>query len=187
MVNGVLYTTAGIAPRGGGARCRDRRNAVDVPRGRGQARRAAPRKLSGRGLAYWTDGKEARIVYVTPGYQLIALDAKTGGRVPGFGKTGIVDLKLENDQAVDLDTGEIGLHAAPIIARDVDRHRRRAPAGGAPKSRRNEKGYIRGYDARTGKRLWIFHTIPLRRRVRRRHLGERVVRRTPATPACGRR
>ena len=39
---------------------------------------AAPRQLSGRGLAYWTDGREERIVYVTPGYQLVALDAKTG-------------------------------------------------------------------------------------------------------------
>ena len=39
---------------------------------------AAPRQLSGRGLAYWTDGREERILYVTPGYRLIALDAKTG-------------------------------------------------------------------------------------------------------------
>ena len=43
---------------------------------------AAPRQLSGRGLAYWTDGKEERILYVTPGYRLIALDAKTGRRDP---------------------------------------------------------------------------------------------------------
>ena len=40
-----------------------------------QARRAC---LSGRGLAYWTDGREERILYVTPGYRLIALNAKTG-------------------------------------------------------------------------------------------------------------
>ena len=38
----------------------------------------APRQLSGRGLAYWSDGRSARIIYVTPGYHLIALDAKTG-------------------------------------------------------------------------------------------------------------
>ena len=48
---------------------------------------SAPRQLSGRGLAYWTDGKEERILYVTPGYRLIALDAKTGAPVPSFGKT----------------------------------------------------------------------------------------------------
>ncbi len=45
---------------------------------------AAPRRLSGRGLAYWTDGREDRILYVTPGYRLIALDAKTGASVAGF-------------------------------------------------------------------------------------------------------
>ncbi len=44
---------------------------------------AGPRQLSGRGLAYWTDGKEERILYVTPGYRLVALNAKTGMRVPG--------------------------------------------------------------------------------------------------------
>src|SRR5262245_4949725 len=47
---------------------------------------AAPRQLSGRGLSYWTDGKEERILYVTTGYRLVALDAKTGQRAPGFGR-----------------------------------------------------------------------------------------------------
>ena len=53
----------------------------------GKRGEAAPRQLSGRGLAYWTDGKEERIVYVTPGYQLVALDAKTGARVPASART----------------------------------------------------------------------------------------------------
>ena len=55
----------------------------------------APRQLSGRGLAYWTDGRgDDRILYVTPGYRLIALDAKTGQPVKTFGKDGVVDLKV---------------------------------------------------------------------------------------------
>jgi quinoprotein glucose dehydrogenase len=116
--------------------------------------------LSGRGLAYWSDGTEERIVYVTPGYQMIALNAKTGRPVPGFGKNGVVDLKLDADQDMDLITGEMGLHAAPVVARNVivvgSAHRE----GSAPRSRRNEKGAARGYDVRTGKRLWIFRTIP---------------------------
>src|SRR5438132_10907507 len=58
----------------------------------------APRQLSGRGLAYWTDGREERILYVTPGYRLLALDAKTGQPVAGFGSNGIVDLKQDFDQ-----------------------------------------------------------------------------------------
>jgi glucose dehydrogenase len=70
----------------------------------------------GRGLSYWSDGKEERIIYVTAGYQMIALDAKTGQRVKNFGTDGIVDLKLGLDQeGLDLTTAEIGLHAAPII------------------------------------------------------------------------
>ncbi len=162
LVNGVLYATAGS---------RRAVVALDAATGEmlwmhredeGKRGAAAPRQLSGRGLAYWTNGKEGRIVYVTPGYQMIALDAKTGARVAAFGKNGVVDLKLEDDQPVDLETGEIGLHAAPIIAKDVIVVGAAHLPGDLPKSRKHEKGYVRGYDARTGKRLWIFHTIPLR-------------------------
>ncbi|PYR70584.1 MAG: quinoprotein glucose dehydrogenase, partial [Acidobacteria bacterium] len=122
---------------------------------------AAPRQLSGRGLSYWTDGREERILYVTPGYQLIALNAKTGQRIPNFGKDGIVDLKLEDDQQMDLVTGEVGLHAAPVIAGDTIIVGAAHMSGSAPpKGMKNEKGYVRGFDVKTGKRLWIFHTIP---------------------------
>src|SRR5487761_2133365 len=61
---------------------------------------AAPRQLSGRGLSYWTDGKDARILYVTPGYRLICLDAKNGQSIASFGSNGAVDLKLEDDQTI---------------------------------------------------------------------------------------
>jgi quinoprotein glucose dehydrogenase len=160
VANGILYTTAGT-----------RRAVVALDAGTGEMKwmfsldegkrgEAAPRRLSGRGLSYWTDGREERIIYVTPGYQMIALNAATGRPVPTFGKDGIVDLKLEDDQVMDLVNGEIGLHEAPIIVNDVVVIGAAHLPGGAPKSRRNEKGYVRGYDARTGKRLWIFHTIP---------------------------
>ena len=160
MAGGVLYSTAGS---------RRAVVALDAATGEmlwmhslneGRRGEAAPRQLSGRGLAYWSSGAESRILYVTPGYQLVALDAKTGVRVPGFGRQGLVDLKLDNDQAVDPITGEIGLHAAPVIAGDVVIVGAAHLPGGVPKSRANEKGYVRGFDARTGKRLWIFHTIP---------------------------
>ena len=120
----------------------------------------APRQLSGHGVAYWTDGKEERILYVTPGYRLIALNAKTGQPIPGFGKNGVVDLKLDDDQDIDLTTGEVGLHSTPLVAKDVVIVGAAHLSGGDPKSRRNVKGYVRGFDVRTGKRLWIFHTIP---------------------------
>jgi quinoprotein glucose dehydrogenase len=122
---------------------------------------SAPRQLSGRGLAYWSDGQDARIVYVTPGYQMVALDAKTGIRVPSFGQNGIVDLKLDHDQEMDLVTGEVGLHAAPVIAGDVVVIGAAHLPGSTPKRQNNEKGYVRGFDVRTGERLWIFHTIPM--------------------------
>jgi len=52
----------------------------------------APRQFAGRGLAYWTDGKEERVIVVTPGYHMASLDAKNGIPDPGFGKNGVVDL-----------------------------------------------------------------------------------------------
>ena len=161
MVNGKLYLTAG-----------SRRAAVALDAGTGEllwkynideGRRGAtaPRQQSGRGLAWWSDGQEERIVYVTPGYQMIALDAKTGQPIPGFGRDGRVDLRAlaELDQDIDIETADIGLASAPIIVDDViiigSAHR---PSTTARKS--NVKGAIRGYDVRTGKRLWIFRTIP---------------------------
>ncbi|MGE3955705.1 MAG: pyrroloquinoline quinone-dependent dehydrogenase [Vicinamibacterales bacterium] len=124
---------------------------------RGQA---APRQLSGRGLSYWTDGREERIVYVTPGYRMVALDAKTGELVRSFGTGGIVDLKQDFDQAIDLTTAPVGLHATPKIANDVIVVGAAFETGANPRSRENIKGYVRGFDVRTGKRLWTFHTIP---------------------------
>jgi len=52
----------------------------------------APRQFAGRGLAYWTDGHNERVIVVTPGYHLASLDAKTGAPDPHFGKNGVVDL-----------------------------------------------------------------------------------------------
>ncbi len=160
MANGVVYSTAGT---------RRAVVALDAATGEllwvhgeheGARGQAAPRQLSGRGLAYWTDGREERILYVTPGYRLIALDAKTGNLVPAFGQSGIVDLKLEDDQEIDLVTGEVGLHATPVVANDVVIVGAAHRPGGTPKSKTNVKGFVRGFDVRTGKRLWIFHTIP---------------------------
>ena len=124
---------------------------------------AAPRQLSGRGPAYWSDGKDARIVYVTPGYQLICLDAKTGQRVAGWGtNNGAVDLKADDTQKIlpDLTTGEIGWQSAPTVAGDVVLVGSAFREGFTPTSFRNNKGSARGYDMRTGKKLWQFNTIP---------------------------
>jgi quinoprotein glucose dehydrogenase len=162
MVDGVLYTTGGtgravvaLDATTGSVRWIHRED--EGPRGA-----AAPRPLSGRGLAYWTDGRDERILYVTPGYRLVALDAKSGATIPNFGTNGSVDLKTDIDQTIlpDLVTGEIGFQGAPVIGRDVAVIGAAFREGTAPRSFRNNKGYVRGYDVRTGKRLWTFHTIP---------------------------
>src|SRR5580692_9483508 len=126
MVNGVVYATAG-----------SRRAAIALDAATGELLwvhgehetdrgAASVRQLSGRGLAYWSDGKQERILYTTPGYRLICLDAKTGMMVAGFGKNGVVDLKEDFDQQIStwtdknewvpsLTTGEVGIQSAPII------------------------------------------------------------------------
>src|SRR5207247_802825 len=95
MVKGVIYATAGT-----------RRSvvALDGKTGEviwvhslreGMRAAIAPRQLSGRGVSYWTDGRgDERILYVTTGYRLVALNAKNGAMIPSFGKDGVVDLKV---------------------------------------------------------------------------------------------
>jgi len=122
----------------------------------------SPRRLSGRGVGYWTDGNAERIIYVTIGYRMISLDARTGLRDPGFGEGGIVDLKQNDDQELDLATADIGLHSAPTIARNVVIIGAAHTAGNTPDVKDNAKGYVRGFDVKTGKRLWIFHNIPMK-------------------------
>jgi quinoprotein glucose dehydrogenase len=161
-VNNTLYTTAGT---------RRAVVALDPATGEmlwmyseneGARGSAGARQGAGRGLSWWSnaDGSDQRIIYVTPGYRMIALDARTGRVVPSFGDNGVVDLKENFDQDVDPDGGNIGLNSTPLVVGDVvvvgAAHR---PAG-SPDSTWDVRGYVRGYDARTGERLWIFHTIP---------------------------
>ena len=158
--NGVLYSTGGS---------RRAVFALDAASGEmlwvyglneGLRGQNAPRRLSGRGLAYWSDGTEERILYVTPGYRLIALDAASGRPVAEFGNDGIVDLKLDFDQTLDLETAEVGLNAAPTVVDDIVIVGAAHLGGAAPATRSNVKGYVRGFDVRSGERRWIFHTIP---------------------------
>src|SRR5262245_29561760 len=118
MIKGVLYTTAGT-----------RRSviAIDAKSGEliwshslreGARATHSPRQLSGRGLSYWTDGAgDERLIHVTTGYRLVQLNAKTGALVTSFANNGILDLKVGvvkgNEQQIDLETGEIGVHTAP--------------------------------------------------------------------------
>jgi quinoprotein glucose dehydrogenase len=165
VVNGVLYATAGT-----------RRSVIALDAATGEllwvhrypegARGAhAPRQLSGRGLAYWTDGRaDRRILYVTPGYRLVALDAATGQPVRSFGKDGVVDLKvgvvIGTGQQIDLETGEIGVHSTPTVVNDVILIGSAMKEGMTVRTHNNTKGLARAFDARTGRLIWTFHTIP---------------------------
>ncbi len=170
MVGGKLYATGG----GGNRRAIV---AIDAKTGEllwkhgideGARADAAPRKLSGRGLAYWTDGRgEERILYVTIGYRLVALNAKTGQPIPTFGKEGIVDLKVGvmthasgKPEQIDLEKGEIGLHAAPTVAGDAIIVGSAFSEGLNYSSRSNTRGLARAFDVRSGKQLWKFDPFP---------------------------
>ncbi len=157
-VNGVLYTTAGT-----------RRDAVAIDGLTGETlwmfrfeeglRGDRAVRPQNRGLTYWTDGTEERILMISPGYQLIELDAKTGRIIEGFGEQGVVDLTKNLDRDV-VEPGQIGSSSPAIVINDVVIMGAALQAGTAPPSMKNVPGYIRGYDVRTGKLLWTFRTIP---------------------------
>ena len=159
MIGGVLYTTAGW-----------RRNVVAIDGATGEtlwmyrydegARGdvAPVRASSGRGVAYWTDGgDDARVIHVTKGYHLVALNATTGQPIPTFGQEGAVDLYDGLDRPRPED-GQIGLNSPAMVIGDVIVLGAALQAT-AP-SPEFTAGFVRGFDVRTGERLRIFHTIP---------------------------
>jgi quinoprotein glucose dehydrogenase len=158
MVGGVLYFTAGV-----------RRDAIAIDASTGEtlwiyrldegARGSQVPRTNNRGLAYWSNGaNDARILLISPAYHLVALDAKTGRPVPGFGSDGIVDLWEGLDRKVE--PNQIGSSSPAIVVNDVVVVGAALLGGTAPKSKTNVPGYVRGYDVRTGKLLWTFHTVP---------------------------
>jgi quinoprotein glucose dehydrogenase len=159
MAGGVLYFTAGT-----------RRDAMAVDAATGETlwmyrldegvRGNAVARTNNRGLAYWTDDKgDERILLITPGFQLVALNAKTGLPIPGFGKNGIIDLTEGLDRDI-VKPGTIGSSSPAIVVRDTVVVGAALLAGTAPASKSNAPGYIRGFDVHTGKKLWTFRTIP---------------------------
>jgi len=166
MVKGTVYATAGT-----------RRAVVALNAATGEmkwmysldegerATRWAPRQLSGRGLSYWTDGRgDERILYVTTGYRLVQLNAKTGQPIASFGTNGVVDLKvgvvIGKDKQLDLEKGEIGLHSTPTVVNDTVIIGSSMFEGLGYRYATNAKGLVRAFDIKTGKQLWRFNTIP---------------------------
>ena len=165
MAKGMLYTTGGT--RRSVVSLDGRTGEVNWVHSLREGRRAAvsPRQLSGRGVAYWTDGKQdERVIYVTTGYRLVELDARTGSLIPSFGNGGVLDLKVGVvkgvEEQIDLETGEIGLHSTPAVVGDIVIIGSSFREGATVSTHNNTKGLVRGFDVRTGKLLWRFNTIP---------------------------
>jgi quinoprotein glucose dehydrogenase len=109
-----------------------------------------------RGLEYWAgDAKSpASIFFGTDTGKLLALNAKTGKLIPGFGNEGVVDMKP--GAANNLPRAFFGLSSAPIVYKNVlitGAHVQESPSLGA-------SGDTRAWDIHTGKLLWQFHSIP---------------------------
>jgi len=159
-VDGVVYLTAGAT-----------RNVVALDAASGQLLwmwrpeegkrfQDAPRKGAGRGVAFWRNGAIKRILTITPGFHLVSLDAETGIPDPKFGTNGIVDLFVGLRNAKGFDDIDIGSSMPPFVMNNVIVVGPAHKVGMRPRSKSNVKGDVRAYDARTGKHLWTFKTIP---------------------------
>jgi quinoprotein glucose dehydrogenase len=165
MIKGILYAT-GSTRRAVVALDAKTGNQIWVYQmDEGARAEASPRKLSGRGVSYWTDGHgDERILFVTIGYRLVELNAKTGQPIPSFGNNGVIDLKegvvLGKDKQIDLEKGEIGLHSTPTVVNDMVIVGSSMAEGLGYNFSTNAKGLVRAFDVRTGEQIWRFSTIP---------------------------
>ena len=106
-----------------------------------------------RGVTYWSNGDDKRLLYVV-GRRLICLNARTGRPIPGFGNEGFLDLTQGLDRDIGTQTYTVSspgsIYQNLIILGST--------MGEGP--RPSAPGHIRAFDVRTGKQIWIFHTIP---------------------------
>lgn len=110
-----------------------------------------------RGVACWSDGGDSRIFMSGSGQDyLYCLDAATGKPVAEFAENGVLDMRLGLDRELGERT-RCYFASPPVIFEDLlvigGGSGSEGPAPAAP-------GHIRAYDVRTGRRRWIFHTIP---------------------------
>ena len=109
-----------------------------------------------RGVAYWTDGREERIFIGTGNGYLVALDARTGTPIASFGEGGRIDLTVGLGRLVD--RLWYSVTSPPVVVRDVVIVG--ASISDYPIRSDMPPGHVRGFDARTGRQRWIFHSIP---------------------------
>ncbi|MXY50559.1 MAG: PQQ-binding-like beta-propeller repeat protein [Gemmatimonadetes bacterium] len=162
-VGGMLYSTAGT-----------RRSAMAIEPETGETMwtyrpvedeerwATAPRRNSGRGVSFWTDGQgDNRVILITRGFYLVALDAQTGIPVAEFGNNGVVDMmegwrNAENVTPV----GNLANTSPATVVGDIILVPPALAAGFRPRSMTNSPGDVVAYDARSGAILWKFKVIP---------------------------
>jgi quinoprotein glucose dehydrogenase len=156
MVDGVLYTSAGVHQ----AAAIDPKSGMTLwvftPEPRTIAGRGGV-PPSGRGVAYWSDGREKRVFLNTLDGRLISIDARTGRADAKFGTNGTVLLK---EHLTDRPVPMVGSSSPPLVVGEVIVVQTVSEVAASNKAA--IPGHIRGYDVRTGKLLWTFHTIPQR-------------------------
>ncbi len=105
-----------------------------------------------RGVSYWSDSKESRIL-LTVNHEIVSLDAATGRPDPAFGKKGRVDMREAFDRPAD--SISLTVTTPPSIYQDL-----LIVGSSVAEALPSTPGDIRAYDVRTGKLRWKFHTIP---------------------------
>ncbi|MDO8680459.1 MAG: pyrroloquinoline quinone-dependent dehydrogenase [Acidobacteriota bacterium] len=116
-----------------------------------------------RGVAYWSDGTDERIYWGTGDGFLIAVDAKTGRPVRGFGVNGRVDLmdglpRAKRGTRDYLNALTYSVQSPPIVVKDIVITP--AAISSLIKTKEQIPGWIRGFDVRTGQVRWTFRTVP---------------------------
>ena len=154
MVDGVLYASNGV----GLAEAFDPETGKTI--GCRSLASTAPatdpiRGSANRGVAYWGEGAEARIITFRNRY-LYALNPKTGEPIATFGKNGVVDL------GADVGPRSTGYrwNSVPLIARDVIVMGSAMVDQDSASKIEGDPGDVRAYDVRTGKLRWTFHVVP---------------------------
>lgn len=121
-----------------------------------EAGRPANLGFQHRGVSYWTDGSEKRILMATGDRKLWSLDAETGKPDPNFGNGGAVDLSASLGKRAN---PRVVTHSSPVaVCNDT------IVVGSiifdGPTMKEMPPGHVRAFDVRTGQLKWIFHTIP---------------------------
>jgi quinoprotein glucose dehydrogenase len=139
------------------------------------ARRRRPAATPAAASAYWEDGKEdARIIVVTPGFQTVALDARTGSH-PLVRRAGIVDMKRDLGRGADDPLAPIGSSSPAVIVNGVIVVGPALELGFRPPTMANVAGFVRGLRREDRRREVALPHDPAGRRAVCRDVGERVV------------